>query len=96
MITTCTGCAGETEAASPPLILLARAAQATGPPLRPQGSLPRSLTRRPTAALDPGDLCDPWAGNSAGRPEPAPPGTRREPKIPLIKVSTVSGDCRTT
>jgi len=42
MITTSAGCAGETEAASPPLILLARAAQATGPPLRPQGSLPRS------------------------------------------------------
>jgi len=33
----------DTEAASPPLIFPGRAAQATGPPLRPQGSLPRSL-----------------------------------------------------
>jgi len=54
-----------------------RAAQATGPPLQPQGSLTRSLTRRPPAALDPGDLYGPWQAHTAGRPNACPTGARR-------------------
>jgi hypothetical protein len=53
------------------------AAQATGPPLQPQGSLTRSLTRRPPAALDPGDLYGPWQTHTAGRPNACPTGARR-------------------
>ena len=48
-----------------------RAAQVTGPPLQPQGSLTRSLPRRPAAALDPGDLYGPWQahrGQAQGLP----------------------------
>ena len=53
-----------------------RAAQATGPPLQPQGSLTRSLTRRPPAALDPEDLYGPWQTHTAGRPNACPTGAR--------------------
>ena len=54
-----------------------RAAQATGPPLQPQGSLTRSPRRRPPAALDPGDLYGPWQTHTAGRPKACPTGARR-------------------
>src|SRR5882757_10378162 len=42
-----------------------------GPHLQPQGSLTRSLTRRPTAALDPGASTAPQPAYSTGRPAPA-------------------------
>ena len=75
-----------------------RAAQVTGPPLQPQGSLTRSLPRRPTAALDPGDLYGPWQTHTAGRPKACPTGARRGTPTELQdhhnRVSTVSGDCR--
>jgi hypothetical protein len=75
-----------------------RAAQATGPPLRPQESLTRSLPRRPAAALDPADLYGPWQTHTAGRPRACPTGARRGTPTELQdhhnRVSTVSGDCR--
>jgi hypothetical protein len=43
-----------------------------GPHLQPQGSLTRSLTRRPTAALEPRSLDGPQPAHRAGRPTPAP------------------------
>jgi hypothetical protein len=48
-----------------------------GPHLQPQGSLTRSLPRRPTAALDPGDLDGPQPAHSAGRPSACPTRARR-------------------
>lgn len=49
-----------------------------GPHLQPQGSLTRSLPRRPTAALAPGDLDDPQSAHSAGRPSACPTRARRK------------------
>jgi hypothetical protein len=49
------------------------AAQVTEPPLQPQGS----LTRRPTAALDPGDHYGPWQTHTADRPKACPTNARR-------------------
>ena len=69
-----------------------------GPHLQPQGSLTRSLPRRPTAALDPGDLDGPPPAHSTGRPSACPTRARRtrpnEPQDHHNRVSTVSGDCR--
>lgn len=48
-----------------------------GPHLQPQRSLTRSLPRRPTAALDPGDLDGPHSAHSAGRPSACPTRARR-------------------
>jgi hypothetical protein len=66
------------EAASPPLTFR-RAAQATGPLLRPQGccaSRWRATALR--AALDPGDLGGPWEQEERAGPEGLPrPGARR-------------------
>jgi hypothetical protein len=73
-------------------------------------SVPRRLRGRPsglkgaahrcaTAALDPKSLCGPWAGDSAGRPRPAPTDARhttkirKNSKITLFEASTVRGDC---
>ena len=47
-----------------------------GPHLQPQGSLTRSRPRRPTAALDPGDLDGPQPAPSAGRPSACPTRAR--------------------
>ncbi len=65
---------GETrkEAASPPLISQ-RAAQATGPLLRPPGCCASRCARQPwRAALDPGDLGGPWRQEERSGPGPAP------------------------
>ena len=43
-----------------------------GPHLQPQGSLTRSLPRRPTAALDPGDLDGPPTGAQRGQAQRLP------------------------
>jgi hypothetical protein len=43
-----------------------------GPHLQPQGSLTRSLPRRPTAALDPGDLDGPPLGAQRGQAQRLP------------------------
>ena len=70
-----------------------------GPLLQPQGSLTRSLSRRPTAALDPGASTAPNRRTPRGQATaPAPTHARREQnppnhKITLTEVSTVSGDC---
>ncbi|MDX6292854.1 MAG: hypothetical protein QOH50_1929, partial [Kribbellaceae bacterium] len=48
-----------------------------GPHLQPQRSLTRSLPRRPTAALDPGDLDGPHSAHSAGSPSACPTRARR-------------------
>src|SRR5882757_3227137 len=69
------------------------------PHLQPQGSLTRSLTRRPAAALDPGASTAPQPAHSAGRPKRLPHSraartNRPNYKIALTEVSTVPGDCR--
>ncbi len=68
-----------------------------GPHLQPQGSLTRSLPRRPPAALDPGASATP-TGAQRGQASACrlKRGTNKRPtyKITLTKVSTVSGDCR--
>jgi hypothetical protein len=85
-----------------------RAAQATGPPLQPQGSLTRSPRRRPPAALDPGDLYGPWQTHTAGSPKACPTGARgaacptgacgaeHQPncKITTTESLRFQGDCR--
>jgi hypothetical protein len=63
-----------------------RAAQVTGPPLQPQGSLTRSLPRRPTAALDPGDHYGPWQTHTADRPKACPQARGAEPR-PNCKIT---------
>jgi hypothetical protein len=65
-----------------------RAAQATGPPLQPQGSLTRSPRRRPPAALDPGDLYGPWQTHTAGRPKACPTGAGGAEHQPNCKITT--------
>ena len=69
-----------------------------GPHLQPQGSLTRSLTRRPTAALDPGASTVPNRRTArAGLRLPdshAARTTRLNYKITPTEVSTVSGDCQ--
>ena len=73
------------------------AAQATGRPFRPQGCFASRFARRPPAALDPEDLCGPWADHSAAGPRACPPrraALHHDHKIPLSEVSTVSGDCQ--
>ena len=78
-------------------------AQRPGPPLRPQGPLPRSLTRRPCGPPLTPELLRARAGNPNGRPQPAVVHARRDQtkilesgnyKITLTGVSTVSGDCQ--
>ena len=53
------------------LVTTARAAQSAGRPLQPPGCY-ASLTRPPTAALDPGASTDPAPGSPRGRSPPAP------------------------
>ena len=69
-----------------------------GPHLQPQGSLTRSLARRPTAALDPGASTAPNRRTArAGQrlPDSHAARTKRPKyKITLTEVSTVSGDCQ--
>jgi hypothetical protein len=71
-----------------------------GPHLQPQGSLTRSLTRRPTAALDPGASTAPNRRTArAGQRLPhsrAARTNRPNYKIALTEVSTVPGDCQLT
>jgi hypothetical protein len=64
-----------------------RAAQVTGPPLQPQGSLTRSLPRRPPAALDPGDLYGPWQTHTAGRPKACPTRHAAQKHQPNRKIT---------
>ena len=57
-------------------------AQCPGPPLRPQGPLTRSLTRRPYGPPLTPEPLRARAGNSNGRPQPAiVPARRYETKI---------------
>jgi hypothetical protein len=72
------------------------AAQHTGPPLPPQGSLRDRLRRRPSAALDPGASAAPSdsiIGQARACPS-QPRGTPVRRPYGKIKVSTVSGDCQ--
>jgi hypothetical protein len=63
--------------ASPPQILSPCAAQATGPPLRPQGSLPRSLRDGLRPPLTPEPLRAPGRKRRGQASGLAPPGARR-------------------
>src|ERR1700738_4367400 len=84
------------EAASPPLSFPVSAVQATGPPLRPQGSLPRSLRDGHCGPpLTPGASTAPHHAVAGGQEQsPCPPNrTALTTKIPQNKVSTVTGDC---
>jgi len=56
-------------------VVLAGVAQGTGPPLRPQGSLSRSLSRRPAAAPDPGASAAPGQRNQGQARACPQPGT---------------------
>jgi hypothetical protein len=83
------------EAASPPLTFPVSAVQATGPPLRPQGSLPRSLrdgSCGPPLTPEPlRPLTAQWQG-AGTKPLPAGPHGAHD-QAQQNKVSTVSGDC---
>ncbi len=85
------------EAASPPLTFPVSAVQATGPPLRPQGSLPRSLrdgSCGPPLTPEPlRPLTAQWQG-AGTKPLPAGPHGAHD-QAQQNKVSTVSGDCHT-
>lgn len=87
-----------TEAATPPLTLPCAPRRIRGPHLQPQGRLTRSLPRRPTAALDPGDLDGPPLARTSGRPSACPTRARRTRPNELQdhhnRVAKVSGDCR--
>jgi hypothetical protein len=52
---------------APPLNPIDVPRRVQGSHLQPQRSIPRSLPRRPTAAVDPGDLDDPQPAHNAGR-----------------------------
>src|SRR5437899_1850798 len=65
-----------------------------GPHLQPQRSLTRSLTRRPTAAVDPGASTTPQPAHDAGRPTPAfsrAARTRPNYKITIIESLRFEG-----
>ena len=84
------------EAASPPLSFPVSAVQATGPPLRPQGSLPRSLRDGHCGPpLTPEPSTAPHHAVAGGQEQsPCPPNrTALTIQIPQNKVSTVTGDC---
>ena len=83
----------EKEAASPPLIP-GRAAQGTGPPLRPPGccaSRWRATALR--AALDPGDRCGPW-GQEERQAQPCPRAARgaQNPAVAGVREHPNPGD----
>jgi hypothetical protein len=85
------------EAASPPLSFPVSAVQATGPPLRPQGSLPRSLRDGHCGPpLTPEPSTAPHHAVAGGQEQsPCPPNrTALTIQIPQNKVSTVTGDCQ--
>ncbi len=76
-----------------------RAAQLTGPPLRPQGSLPRSLRDGLRPPLTPETSAAPGSqprGQARALPGRCAARTPRAPRptIPSTGVSTVSGDCQ--
>jgi len=86
------------ETASPTLFFPPSAAPGYRPPLRPQGSLPRSLRDGPTARPWPRSLYGPSPRSGTGRrTAPARPNRTAlgsyQDQTPTNKVSTVSGDC---
>ena len=66
--------------------------EATGPPLRPQGSLPRSLRDGPAGPPLTRSLCGPSRAAARARALPAGPRGAQHPdqdQIPTNQVSTV-------